>query len=184
VTGLVLFNRLVAAATARGVPLRRFVNPLRGVQASTTFLKQLKGAKRPTATTIERVQALIEGRCIPPAPTRVRLPQGVTLPRVVVRPRHDPPVPATDQVVVGRHAFGAARSTAQQVAGAVESEQRAAAIATGLPSFQQGLRQVVADWPDQWARIRAIATDLGLLPGETFRRVIAAGLTCLEEGDD
>lgn len=67
VTGEQLHQELSDAAQAAGVPLYRFVAPL--FNEPNWKLEQLRIAKRPTQSTIDRVSALISGEPIPP--TRV-----------------------------------------------------------------------------------------------------------------
>lgn len=67
ITGEQLHCELTDAAQAAGVPLRRFVAPI--FDEPNWKLEQLRIAKKPTQSTIERVRALISGAPIPPTRT-------------------------------------------------------------------------------------------------------------------
>jgi hypothetical protein len=64
VTGEQLHAELTAAAARARVSLREFVEPL--FNEPNWKLEQLRIAKCPTQSTIDRVRALVEGRPIPP----------------------------------------------------------------------------------------------------------------------
>jgi hypothetical protein len=63
-TGEDLHRQLIEAATTAGVPLRQFVAPL--FIEPNWHLEQLRIAKAPKQTTIDRVRALIAGEPLPP----------------------------------------------------------------------------------------------------------------------
>jgi hypothetical protein len=64
VTGEHLYAEIVEAAQRSGQPLKTFVRPLLG--ESSWKLEQIRIAKAPTQSTIDRVRALIEGKPLPP----------------------------------------------------------------------------------------------------------------------
>jgi hypothetical protein len=50
-----------------------------------------------------------------------------------------------------------------------------------LASPSSVLRRAQRDWPDQCAKVKALAEDLGVGLGEAWRRVIGAGVDCLTD---
>jgi hypothetical protein len=76
VTGEQLHDQVRAAAQASGQSIKAFVRPLFG--DSSWKLEQLRIAKTPTQSTIDRVRALIAGEPLPAAPVSPRkgLPLG------------------------------------------------------------------------------------------------------------
>lgn len=68
ITGQQLVDQLRSAAARAGVSLREFVEPLAIGRHPHDFIRQLEIAKAPKIRTIERVEALIAGAAIPPAP--------------------------------------------------------------------------------------------------------------------
>jgi hypothetical protein len=78
VTGEQLHDQVRAAAQASGQSIKAFVRPLFG--DSSWKLEQLRIAKTPTQSTIDRVRALIAGEPLPAAPVSPRkgLPLGLT----------------------------------------------------------------------------------------------------------
>jgi hypothetical protein len=63
-TGADLVHQLWLAARAHGQPLRTFAAGL--ARDPNKFVQQLRAAQRPKPATIARIQALIEGRDLPP----------------------------------------------------------------------------------------------------------------------
>ena len=68
VTGSDLVHQLWVAASAKGVSLSAFVQPLSSQPVK--YIRQLQQALHPGPLTIERVQALIEDRPVPPPQSR------------------------------------------------------------------------------------------------------------------
>lgn len=65
-TGAELADRLRRAAHERSLSISTFLAPLSS--EPTNFIDQLGRALRPRATTIERIEALLDGRPVPPPP--------------------------------------------------------------------------------------------------------------------
>lgn len=72
VTGEQLYAEIRAAATASGRSLREYTRPLFGESDSKWKLEQLRIARNPTRSTIERVRALLAGEPLPERPASPR----------------------------------------------------------------------------------------------------------------
>jgi DNA-binding MarR family transcriptional regulator len=42
---------------------------------------------------------------------------------------------------------------------------------------------IAASWPDLWSRVKALAAELAIIPGEALFRAISAGIECIEEAE-
>lgn len=67
--------------------------------------------------------------------------------------------------------------------GDLRDRRRAQALAD-VPTPSDLIRRAQKDWPDQAAKVAAIAAELGVGRGEAWRRVIVAGLKALSEGGE
>lgn len=65
-TGDHLADRLLQAAWDARIRTGTFLAPL--TTQPTKYLRQLRGARQPTVATLERIEALLEGRPVPPPP--------------------------------------------------------------------------------------------------------------------
>jgi DNA-binding MarR family transcriptional regulator len=42
---------------------------------------------------------------------------------------------------------------------------------------------IAAEWPGLWARVKALAAEMAIIPGEALFRAISAGVECIEEAE-
>ncbi len=66
--------------------------------------------------------------------------------------------------------------------GAVTADRRARE-ARELTTASALIRKAAAEWPDQCARVARLACEMGVGVGEAWRRVIGAGIDCLDEAE-
>ena len=86
-TGADLADRILAHAQHTGATLTALLAPL--ATDPSKWLNQLRGARRPKRTTVERIEALLEGRDVPPPPPNNFQSTGGTRTNRKVEPRLD-----------------------------------------------------------------------------------------------
>lgn len=231
--GAELADALVMAAHHAGQGLQRFLEPI-APRNTSTWLQQLRQARRPKAYTIARVRAFLAGQPLPegrkpidgvltitraereamglpPSGREIRDNKTLELRaqerskiahlRDVADTRHAEREQRLKDVVEREAADRAARrlsarrlttahplDTSLTIEDAVidsidlATERRAREL-DDLPNASSVLRRAQRDWPDQCAKVKALAEELGVTLGEAWRRVIAAGVDCLTDDE-